>query len=112
MILSQRVDGNWDAVVDNPASGLETSTAAFMACAFLRAERLGIASSDATAAGRRALAAALRATSGAGVLRGVSAAVNACTSAVHYAYVPRDFLVPWGQGPLALALAEHLRSLS
>jgi unsaturated rhamnogalacturonyl hydrolase len=111
MISRQRSDGHWDAVVHDPASGVESSTAAFMSCAFARAERLGVTRGEAVDPGRRALAAALAKTSKEGVLRGVSAAVNACTEPSHYAAVPRDFYVPWGQGPLALALIEHLYCL-
>jgi unsaturated rhamnogalacturonyl hydrolase len=110
MISCQRPDGHWNAVVHDSTSGVESSTAAFMSCAFARAQHLGITDGEAIAAsGRRALAAALAMTSKEGILKGVSAAVNACTQPSHYAAVPRDFYVPWGQGPLALALVEHLR---
>ncbi len=92
----------------DPDSGVESSTAAFMAWDFGRAVKLGLAGEDAQASASRALEAAVSWTSADGVLRGVSAAVNACTDETHYAHVPRDFVVPWGQGPLALALAGHL----
>jgi unsaturated rhamnogalacturonyl hydrolase len=111
MLRTQRADGHWYAAVHDSSSGDETSTAAFMADGFLRAARLGVvpaASIDEPAT--RALVAALRDTDERGILRGVSAAVNACTLQSHYAHVPRDFVVPWGQGPLAMALAERLRS--
>lgn len=109
MLATQRQDGHWDAVVGDPGSGDETSTAAFMADGFLRAARLGVVSHDAvTEPARRALGAALASTSSDGALAGVSAAVNACTLPSHYAHVPRGFVVPWGQGPLAMALAEAL----
>lgn len=109
MVSMQRHDGHWDAVVGDPESGDETSTAAFMADGFLRAARLGIVSVDTVIEpSRRALGAALASTTDEGVLGGVSAAVNACTLPSHYAHVPRGFLVPWGQGPLAMALAEAL----
>lgn len=111
MIACQRPDGHWDAVVHDPTSGVESSTAAFMSCAFARAQRLGVTRAEAVGPGRRALAAALAMTSTEGFLRGVSAAVNACTEPSHYAAVPRNFYVPWGQGPLALALIEHLHCL-
>jgi len=109
MIRLQRDDGHWYAVVDDPASGDETSTAAFMAAGMLRAAGSSISGDEARAASHRALEAALKSTGKDGILRGVSAAVNACTNPSHYAHVPRDFVVPWGQGPLALALAERLR---
>jgi unsaturated rhamnogalacturonyl hydrolase len=110
MRATQREDGHWDAVVGDAASGLETSTAAFMADGFKRAVRLGVADDpELVEASRRALAAALSDTDKAGVLADVSAAVMACMEPSHYAHVPRGFVVPWGQGPLAMALAEHLR---
>lgn len=109
MIRLQRDDGHWYAVVDDPASGEETSTAAFMAAGMLRAAGSSISGDEARAASHRALEAALKSTGTDGILGGVSAAVNACTNPSHYAHVPRDFVVPWGQGPLALALAKQLR---
>jgi unsaturated rhamnogalacturonyl hydrolase len=76
-----------------------------MAVAFARGRALGILGDENAEPGSRALAAALAATDDASVLRGVSAAVWACTLLEHYYHVPRGFLVPWGQGPLVLALA-------
>jgi unsaturated rhamnogalacturonyl hydrolase len=108
MIRLQRDDGHWDVVVGDAASGDETSTAAFMAAGFLRAARTGVVGNAARVAAERALQAALRSTDEHGILKGVSAAVNACTTPSHYAHVPRGFNVPWGEGPLALALAERL----
>lgn len=103
---TQRPDGHWHTVAHDPTSGDETSTAAFMATAFARGIRAGILDGSFAEPAARALAAARSAVDGDGVLRGVSAAVWACTLPAHYANVPRDFLVPWGQGPLVLALAE------
>jgi unsaturated rhamnogalacturonyl hydrolase len=108
MIELQRDDGHWNAVVDDPGSGDETSTAAFMAAGMYRAARLSLVGDEARRAADRALDAALAATDGQGVLTGVSAAVNASTNSSHYSHVPRGFVVPWGQGPLALALVERL----
>lgn len=111
MRRTQRPDGHWDAVVGDAGSGDETSTAAFMAHGFRRALRLGVpVGTGIEEAADRALAAALGSTTPDGVLQGVSAAVNACTLPSHYAHVPRGSVVPWGQGPLAMALAERLRS--
>lgn len=107
MLEHQRPDGHWSAVVTDPASGIESSTAAFMATAFTRAVRLQIvADIDVMPAARHALSAALNATDSQGRLADVSAAVMASTRPSHYSHVPRGFLVPWGQGPLMLALAE------
>jgi unsaturated rhamnogalacturonyl hydrolase len=113
MRRTQRPDGGWFAVVDEPASGDEHSTAAFMADGFARAVAGGVVSAadhaDVLAAASAALAAVLAATDADGQLTCVSAAVNACTEPSHYAHVPCGFVVPWGQGPLALAIATHLR---
>jgi unsaturated rhamnogalacturonyl hydrolase len=109
MIRLQRDDGHWYAVVDDPASGDETSTAAFMAAGMLRAAGSAISGDEARASSHRALGAALKSTGKDGILSGVSAAVNASTNASHYAHVPRGFVVPWGQGPLALAIAQRIR---
>jgi unsaturated rhamnogalacturonyl hydrolase len=108
MMRLQREDGHWHAVVDDPRAGDETSTAAFMAAGMLRAARMFLVGDDVRVAADRALDAALAATDEHGILTGVSAAVNACTNSSHYAHVPRGFVVAWGQGPLALALAERL----
>lgn len=102
----QRADGQWYAVVDDPLSGEEHSTAAFMGAGFFRALQGNVVTGPeieraallATEAVRRSLGAA-------GTLSEVSAAVMACTEPSHYAHVPRGFRVPWGQGPALLALA-------
>jgi len=36
----------------------------------------------------------------------VTAAVMASTRKSHYEFTPRGFSVPWGQGPVALAICE------
>lgn len=105
MVRLQRVDGHWYTVVTDPASGDESSTAAFMASAFSRALALGIVSSDAVReASMRARKAVLGSLDDRGQLREVSAAVYASTEPSHYAHVPRGYVVPWGQGPALLAL--------
>jgi unsaturated rhamnogalacturonyl hydrolase len=111
MVRWQREDGHWWALVDDPLSGPETSTAAFMAVGLRRAQELGVGAGTALeTAAERAAAATIRATDESGILTGVSAEVWASTSTDHYRHVPRNFLVPWGQGPLTLALASQLRS--
>jgi unsaturated rhamnogalacturonyl hydrolase len=108
LVATQHADGQFDAVVGDPTSGPETSTAAFMASGFLRAARLDLGPDlDLVTAARRALLATLAATDASGILTGVSAEVFASTSLDHYRHVPRGFLVPWGQGALVLALAAH-----
>lgn len=110
MIRFQRADGGWSAVVQEPASGDEASTAAFMVSGLLRAARQGLVGvGDVAGPASRALRALLGNLDGA-YLTGVSAAVWACTQLSHYFHVSRGHLVPWGQGPLALALADVICS--
>jgi len=106
MVRTQRSDGHWNAVVSDPDCSVESSTAAFMAAAFPRAVRLGVVDDSVLPAARAGLAAALDRTDDQGRLADVTAAVQASTRPSHYAYVPSGFLVPWGQGPLVMALAE------
>lgn len=118
MIRTQRADGHWDAVVGEPASSDESSTAAFMGAGFLRAVELGVVDDISTGpidagtvvdAAERAVAAVEASISPAGTLEDVSAAVWACTEPTHYHHVPRGFIVPWGEGPAVLALIAHDR---
>jgi unsaturated rhamnogalacturonyl hydrolase len=110
MLDTQRPDGGWFALVDDPASGDETSTAAFMAVGFLRAAHLGIGDpSRLEAAAARAWVATCRSVDDTGLLTGVSAAVYSSTRPSHYRHVSRGFDVPWGQGPLLVAALERER---
>jgi unsaturated rhamnogalacturonyl hydrolase len=109
MLATQRPDGDWHAVVQHEWSGDESSTAAFMVAGFLRAASLGVVDYDAIADAVAAAQRAMRSHLDGPILRGVTAAVWASTQVSHYGYVPRDFVVPWGQGPVALALCVLLR---
>lgn len=111
MVGLQRSDGHWAVVITDLDSGDEPSTAAFMATAFFRASRLGIVKDGAIRdPAEHAIEALMRDCDENGYLTGVSRAVMACTRPSHYAHVPRGFNVPWGQGPLVLALCEALES--
>jgi unsaturated rhamnogalacturonyl hydrolase len=105
----QRADGNWWAMVHEPASGPESSTAAFMATAFYRGIRLGVLDpAHFRAPADRAFAAMSANLDAEGNLQGVSAAVYAALVEEHYWNVPRGLIVPWGQGPvLTAALARR-----
>jgi unsaturated rhamnogalacturonyl hydrolase len=105
----QLPDGNWWAMVHEPESGPESSTAAFMATAFYRGIRLGILSADTFGpAADKAFGAMWANLDAEGNLKGVSAAVYAALVQQHYWHVPRDYIVPWGQGPVLTAvLARH-----
>jgi unsaturated rhamnogalacturonyl hydrolase len=107
MIQLQRLDGRWWCVVHDANSGEEGSTAAFMATGFARAIKMGIViKEEVLPHAVNALAGALADTDESGHLRNVTAAVMASTRPSHYVHTPRGFLVPWGQGPLALAICE------
>jgi unsaturated rhamnogalacturonyl hydrolase len=111
MVKLQRPDGHWSIVITDPTSGDEFSTAAFMAAGLYRGLRLGVVGSERAADTERAADAAYAAmwsaVDASGTLTMVSAAVNACTEASHYAHVPTGFRVPWGQGPVVLAAAAR-----
>lgn len=112
MVARQREDGHWHAMVDEPDSGDETSTAAFMAAGFHRGVTLGILPAEVfLPAGERAWSATVRAIDASGLLTGVSAAVYSSTEPRHYHHVPRGLDVPWGQGPvLVAALARRAQT--
>lgn len=107
MIKLQREDGRWWCVVDSERSGEEGSTAGFMAAGFARAIKLGIVDeSIVKPAMIKALAGVIDDADSNGELQNVTAAVMASTRKSHYEFTPRGFSVPWGQGPLALAICE------
>jgi unsaturated rhamnogalacturonyl hydrolase len=102
-------DGNWWAMVHEAQSGPESSTAAFMACAFYRGIRMGLLPTESfREPADRAFAAMSNNLDAEGNLQGVSAAVMAALVQGHYWHVPRGLIVPWGQGPvLTAALARQ-----
>jgi unsaturated rhamnogalacturonyl hydrolase len=109
MIPLQRDDGHWPVNILDDSSGDEPSTAAFMATGFLRAIKLGLVEPTIVEGYvNKALSAVVADVDDDGYLTGVSRAVMACTTPSHYSHVPRGFNVPWGQGPLVLALCEAL----
>lgn len=103
---TQNEDGGWFAVIGDPGSGPESSTAAFVAAGFAAAVAHGLLPSEYMEAARAAWAHTASRVGADGVLDGVSANVWASTAPSHYASVPPGGLVPWGQGPLLLAAAE------
>lgn len=112
MLSLQRTDGHWATNIRDDSTGVENSTAAFMAIGFRRAVRQGLFRENealgrqVSSAADRAQEAVLAALTGEGTLS-VSAAVMACTTDSHYSHVPTGFTVPWGQGPVAIMLAEE-----
>lgn len=101
----QLPDGNWWAMVHEPDSGAESSTAAFMACAFYRGIKLGVLPANTfRPAADNAYDAMFANLDRVGNLQGVSAAVYAALVQEHYWHVPRGYIVPWGQGPVLTAV--------
>jgi unsaturated rhamnogalacturonyl hydrolase len=106
LAATQRSDGSWWAMVHEPESGNESSTAAFMAAGFHQGVEHGWLERETyLPRAERAWQAALAAVADDGELTDVSAAVWSSTSQSHYHHVPRGFVVPWGQGPLLQAAA-------
>ena len=106
MVEFQREDGNWHALVHEPRSGDEASTAAFMATAFYRGMNIGLLSEEEfLGPAAKAFAAMCKNVDPRGGLRGVSAAVMSALVEEHYWHVPLAANVPWGQGPLLAAVA-------
>jgi unsaturated rhamnogalacturonyl hydrolase len=105
----QEPDGGWPAVAHDPASGSESSTAAFMAAGFAEGARTGLLGAEFLEPARRAWDYAWSRVDESGTLTDVSAAVWASTASSHYVHVPRGFMVPWGQGPLLLAALRIAR---
>jgi unsaturated rhamnogalacturonyl hydrolase len=108
MLVFQQPDGNWHCMVHEAESGPESSTAAFMATAFFRGMRLGLLpESEFADPAERAYRAMERNLDADGNLLGVSAAVMSALVQQHYWHVPRNLIVPWGQGPALTAAAAR-----
>lgn len=104
----QHESGLWRTILDDPASPLENSTAAFFASAALRVRRLGLlAGPDLEGMITAALAALRRVTPAGGGLP-ISYATPVGPPAT-YVNAPLG-VFPWGQGPLILTLVEALRA--
>ncbi len=108
MLGYQLEDGNWHALVHEPRSGPESSTAAFMATAFYRGMAAGLLpATEFQEPANRAFNAFVRNLDSQGNLTGVSAAVYSALVEEHYWHVPLDRIVPWGQGPVLTALSAR-----
>lgn len=101
----QTCDGGWHTVLDDPESYVETSISAFVADGFAVAIRHGWLDRD------RFLPVVSLAMDFVnhrvrpdGVLTGVSYETFPSTRSQHYREMPRDAVVPWGQGPLLTAM--------
>ncbi len=78
-----------------------------MAAGFARAIKLGIVDQNIVKPAMiKALNGVIADADKDGELQNVTAAVMASTRKSHYEFTPRGFPVPWGQGPLALAIYD------
>ncbi len=99
-------DGSWYALIDDPASAAESTTAAFAEAGLRRGIELGlVTAADVTGVVAKARSAVLAHVRD-GLLRDASDAVRSSTVRSHYSYVEVDVISPWSQGALVLMLAE------
>jgi unsaturated rhamnogalacturonyl hydrolase len=97
--------GGWHTVLNEPGSYVETSIAAFVVDGFSRAIQAGwLPRSDYFPVVERAFEFLIRHVNREGLLEGVSYETFPSTRAEHYRTMPRNAMVPWGQGPLLSAL--------
>ena len=97
--------GGWHTVLNDAASYIETSIAAFMITAMSRALlHSWIAPARFLPVVETAMAYMLERVRPDGVLEGVSYETFPSTRLEHYRRMPRGGVVPWGQGPLLSAL--------
>jgi unsaturated rhamnogalacturonyl hydrolase len=97
--------GGWRTVLDDAESYVETSIAAFVVDGFAHSIRRGWLSAEAyRPIVESAMGFVLGSTRADGVLDGVSYETFPSTRLEHYRRIPRDAVVPWGQGPLLTAL--------
>jgi len=109
LVHLQDASGDWHTVLNDPTSYLETSIAAFVVDGFSMAITHGWLSRDYLPTIEKALAAMLSHVQPDGRLAGVSYETFPSTRVEHYKQMPRDAVVPWGQGPLLTALRSYAR---
>jgi len=106
----QAENGGWHTVLDDTESYIETSIAAFVVDGFSTAIRHGWLDREqflpTVHAAMRFLQDHVRPD---GVLEGVSYETFPSTRRGHYREMPRNAMVPWGQGPLLTALRAYTR---
>jgi unsaturated rhamnogalacturonyl hydrolase len=104
----QASSGGWHTVLNDPSSYVETSIAAFMVDAFSHGIRRNwLEQSIFDPVIQSALAFLLENTNREGLLTGVSYETFPSTRVEHYRRMPRNAMVPWGQGPLLTALNSY-----
>ena len=107
----QDSSGDWHTVIDDPDSYLETSIAAFVVEGWSFAVRRGWLAEDYRPKIEKAYNAMLSHVEPDGKLSGVSYETFPSMRREHYRKMPRNAVVPWGQGPLITAIRSH-RQLS
>lgn len=108
LLQLQESNGGWHTVLNDHSSYIETSIAAFMVDAFSHGMRRGwLEQSQFAPVVESALAFVLENTHEDGLLTGVSYETFPSTRVEHYRRMPRNAMVPWGQGPLLTALKSY-----
>ncbi len=105
----QDPSGDWHTILNDPDAYLESSVAAFVVDGFSTAIRRGCLSAEYAPVVDRAMSAMLTHVEPDGKLAGVSYETFPSTRPEHYRQMPRDAVVPWGQGPLLTALHAYHR---
>lgn len=105
----QDATGDWHTVLDDRHAYLESSIAAFVVDGFSHALRRGWMESRYGQVVERALTALLGHVDDDGRLRGASYETFPSTRVEHYRQMPRDAVVPWGQGPVLTAIRSYQR---
>lgn len=107
----QDSSGDWRTVLDDPEAYLETSIAAFVVDGFSYAIGKGwlpVSYKEVVHSAAHALFGHVQDN---GKLSGVSYETFPSTRAEHYRTMPRDAVVPWGQGPLIMAISSYINLL-
>jgi unsaturated rhamnogalacturonyl hydrolase len=106
----QDAGGGWHTVLDDPASYIETSVAAFVVDGFCTGIRHGwLDENRFRPVMETAMGYLLANVESSGLLSGVSYETFPSTRAEHYRKMPLGAMVPWGQGPLLTALRSYSR---
>lgn len=102
--------GGWHTVLNDPDSYLETSIAAFVVDGFARSIEYGwLDRREFMPVVEKAIRYLVPHIASNGQLEGVSYETFPSTRAEHYRQMPRNAVVPWGQGPLLSALLSYSR---
>lgn len=104
----QDPSGDWHTVLDDPGAYLESSIAAFVTSGFTLAIKNGWLPDSYQKVVELAWHATWRHLKKDGLFAGVSYETHPNFTAAHYRNMPRDAMVPWGQGPFLAACRSRL----